>query len=387
MTVALDKSIKTQKFYFDDLLTKREALADESNDNLKFAWVERVGHAIIERIEIQIGGHKIDRHFGDWLNIWYELSANRDMEDVYFKMIGNVDVLTNFDRVPKPRYLLKIPLQFWFNRFNGLALPLVAMEYHDAIFHVKFRDIEEVSYIEQDKTIQYGNIDGGIFLDEVPEQTGIDIEASMVIDYIYLDSAERRRFAQSSHEYMIEQLQMLEFTNVTKKDFQVVLNNFVHPSKELIWVSQKQRYTQNLEGYTKLRWDNYSLTDANKGNPIAFSSVDFHSYSRVTRLDGNYFNYVQPYETHNTTPSDGINMYSFSLFPEESQPSSAANFSRLARVTLFLEFDASLFPVGPIATPFQNGVEDEALIVRIYTRGLNILRFASGMGGLAFAYG
>jgi hypothetical protein len=377
MTTGIDKSIKTQNFYRLDLLSKQKIFEDDINENLKFAWVDRVGHAIIEDIEVRIGGHKIDRHLGDWLNIWYELTANRDMEPIYNKMIGNIKILTIFDRTIKPQYRLKIPLQFWFCRHNGLSIPLIALEYHDVTFHVKFRNIEEVSYIEENKTI-FVNTSTELFLNEVPEELGIDIQATMLIDYIYIDRDERRRFAQASHEYLIEQVQMLEIRNVNQQVLQCVLNNFVHPSKEIIWVAQKQRHTLNATGYTKLQWDNYSLSDNNKGNPIKFATIDFHSYNRVSRRVGNYFNYVQPYEVHSATPSDGINTYSFSINPEEHQPSGSANLSRLSRVMLTLEFNKILFP--------DEG-DNEPLIVRIYTRNFNILRFINGLSGTAYTYG
>lgn len=378
MTVALDKSIKTQNFYFIELRTAEELLQDGTNDNIKFAWVDRVGHAIIEEIEMYIGGQKVDRHYGDWINIWYELSANRDLEYNYFRMIGNVEILTKFDRNTKPSYKLRIPLQFWFNRYSGLSLPLVALEYHDTRFEIKFRKLEEVSYIESDKLIKISDTADGVFLDELVDETGLDISARLLIDYIYLDSPERRRFAQSSHEYLIDQIQILEFEDIIEQRLQVVVNNFVHPSKEIIWVAQKQEYIENLTGYHHNRWDNYSLTEGNRGNPIRFTTIEFHSYERVPRLDGNYFNYVQPYQHHTTTPSDGINMYSFSIFPEEHQPSGSANMSRLSRVLLVMEFDPSLFPDGGDPSPLN---------VRIYTRNHNILRIISGMGGLAYTFG
>ena len=378
LSVGIDKSIKTQKFFFDQVLANEKIVADLQNQNIKFAWVERIGHALMESIEIKIGGHKIDKHYGDWLNIWYELSANRDMEKIYFKMIGNVSQLTTFDRTVKPMYILKIPLQFWFCRFSGLSLPLVSLEYHNVSLHFKFRKFEELCYIEKGTTIEYTPVKGGITLDEVPEEMGININANLIIDYIYLDSPERRRFAQSSHEYLIEQLQILDKTNVTQKKFQFQINNFVHPSKELIWVSQRTSFTVNNDGTTQCRWDNYSVTEMNKINPIINSSLDFHSYNRVIKLDGNYFNYVQPYETHRTTPSDGINMYSFSAFPEEQQPSGSANLSRLAKITLYMEFSDSLITNNLIFDP---------LIIRIYTRNLNILRFVSGFSGIAWSYG
>lgn len=377
ISVAIDKSIKVQNYFFQVYRDIRNQWLDDLNANLKFAWVQRIGHAILDTIELNIGGHIIDRQYGDWINIWYELSANRSLEKVYFEMIGNVPILTDFDRVPKPKYLLRIPLQFWFCRHSGLALPLVSMQYHDAIFHVKFKKIEDVSYIEAGKLIKINDTNEGIMLDEVPAQLNIDIQSNFLVDYIYLDGPERRRFAQSAHEYLIEQIQVLEIRDIQQPKFDVVLNNFVHPVKEMIWVSQKERYTENLDGYNQCRWNNYSLTDDNKGNPISFSQINFHSYVRSARLDGNYYNYVQPWETHTTTPSDGINMYSFSIFPEDSQPSGSANFSRLSRVTLFLEFAGTI----------EGNLLNEPLILRIYVRNLNILRFVSGMAGTAYTYG
>lgn len=377
MEIGIVKSIRTQNYFFIDLRTKSNELSESKNNNVKFAWVEKIGHAIFESVEVRIGGSRIDKHYSDWINIWYELSGKKDMDKIYNNLIGNIDILTEFNREKKPKYILKIPLQFWFCRFSGLSLPLVALEYHDVSLHVKFRNIEDVSYIEPNVEIKYIN-DDGLMLDEVPSETGLDISANLLIDYIYLDSPERRRFAQSSHEYLIEQLQILEKENVTEPKIRCVIRNFVHPSKELIWIAQRAKYTININGNTKLQWYNYSINDNGTGNPIAYSSIDFHSYNRVLKLDYHYFNYVQPYESHQRTPSDGINMYAFSIFPEEHQPSGTANLSRLSHIALNLEFDKSLFP--------DNQIPD-VLNVRIYTRNLNILRFISGLSGLAYVYG
>jgi hypothetical protein len=381
MKIGINKSIKTQEYYFKRVRLMKDAYEDSINDNIKFAWVERLGHSIIEEVEIRIGGDKIDKHLGEWINVWYELTAHRDIEDIYFKMIVNVEELVSFDRITKPKYKLKVPMQFWFNRFNGLAFPLIAMDYHDITFHVKFRKFEQVAYVE-DKTKIFVDDDSAcdkLFLDEVSEVLGVDLDATLLIDYIYLDSDERKRFAQSAHEYLIEQLQVLEILDVDVQTQNIVLNNFCHPSKELVWVNQKKEYTENLSGFTKLRWDNYSMTDDNKGNPIKSAGMDFHGYTRVPKLDGNYFNYVQPYQHHYTTPSDGINMYSFALFPEEHQPSCTANFSRLSRVMLALELNEKFFDCNKGDRPRYN--------TRIYTRNTNILRIFSGFGSVAFHYG
>jgi len=370
---AVNKSTKTQKLFAEKVKLMKAAHEDRINKNIKFAWVDRVGHSIIDKVEIRIGGDRIDRHHGEFMNVWYELTANRDKQDTYFSMIGNVDELTSFDRTAKPKYRLTIPMNFWFNRHTGSSVPLIALEYHDITVHVKFRNFEDVSYIEPDTKITT-DADAecdDLYLDEVPEILGLDLEASMLIDYIYLDGLERRRFAQSAHEYLIEQVQRVVIKSTDLPKQQLKLENFVHPSKELIWLTQKTRYTENPDGTNRNRWDNYSLTDDNRLNPVAFSSMDFHGYTRVPRQDGNYFNYVQPYQSHYTTPSDGINMYTFSLFPEEYQPSASANFSRLSRVLLSLELDDRL---------------DEPFNISVYTRNTNILRFLSGYAALAFHF-
>ena len=292
-------------------------------------------------------------------------------------MIGNVEILTSFDRNLKPSYILKIPLQFWFCTHSGLSIPLVALQYHDVTIDVTFRKIEQVSYIELNQTIYLPN-GNSIFLQQVPAELGIDITATLLIDYIFIDQSERRRFATSSHEYLIEQIQILEFSNITQQDNLLFLKNFVHPSKELIWVAQQEAYVTTANGYIQQRYDNYSLTIENTGNIINESKLEFNGYDRISRRNCNYFNYVQPYEVHNKTPSDGINNYSFAIFPEETQPSGTANFSTLTDIKLFLYVDSSLLlPDGTI----------QPITIRIYTRNHNILRFINGFAGTAYTYG
>ena len=323
MNFGIKRSIAIQKIFHDDMMTKKTAYEQAANNNLEFAWVDRVGHAIIDYVEVKIGGQKIDKHYGDWINIWYELSANRNMESIYNKMIGNIPELTNLsvivsDKVAKPQYTLTVPLQFWFCRYNGLAIPLVALQYHDVVFEVKFRKLEEVSYCGKDQIIYSNTLCSNIYLDDVTcySASSMVLRANLLIDYVYLGELERKRFAQSGHEYLIDQVQQIEISDITTDTYKCTLNDFVHPSKELVWVLQKEKYLENPDGFTQCRWDNYTISNDNEGNIVKFASFDFHNYTRVMRLSGNYFNYVTPYEFHNTTPSDGINMYSFALFPE-----------------------------------------------------------------------
>ena len=103
-----------------------------------FGYVRRLGLAIVQHYKIEIGGSKLDEQYGDWLNIWYELSHKTGQERGYSRMVGDVPELTNINTTNKPQYLMYVPLQFWFNRNNGLALPLIALQYHDVRVTIDF---------------------------------------------------------------------------------------------------------------------------------------------------------------------------------------------------------------------------------------------------------
>lgn len=352
---------------------------DLGSEFVKFAWLKRIGHYIAEFIEIEIGGKRIDKHYSDWMNIWYELSKNHFHKENYNKMIGDVDFLTTYDNKLKPQYKLRIPLQFWFCRHNGLAIPLVSLRYHDVKINVKFRKLEECAIVENGFSLF--------------EKINI-VDASIWVDYIYLDSSERKRFARASHEYLIEQVQREEFkdvitTNITKE------LNFVHPTKELIWTCQANRYRINpTENNILLNKSNYTFSKENKGNPILNATLEFNTHTRLDLLDGNYFNYVQPYQNHSSTPIDGINVYSFAIKPEEQQPSGSVNFSRINFIVMKLNLDERIFnnenDINKIDEMDENKITEElanqltGVLLTFYAPNYNVLRIMSGMAGIAF---
>lgn len=166
----------------------------------KFAWVRRLGHALLDEVEVEIGGSKIDRQFGNWLNVWHELARAGDRDRGYNIQIGDVPALTRLEgtrgdaaNTIKDEETLFIPLKFWFNRNAGLALPLIALQYHEVRLQFSFRRLEECVIMDRDFNLN----NSGAGMKEV----------SLLVDYVYLDSEERRRFAQVGHEYLIEQLQ------------------------------------------------------------------------------------------------------------------------------------------------------------------------------------
>ena len=214
-------------------------------------WLDFPGEQIISQVEVEIGGQRIDRQYGDWMHIWNQLTLSKEQERGYYKMIGNTTQLTyvcdpSFAAVdgpcsadgvrqvcaPRnalPETTLYVPLQFWYCRNPGLALPLIALQYHEVKINLDIRNIEECLWAVD-------SLDGnGEKVNEAYRQSLA--AASLFVDYIFLDTDERRRMAQNPHEYLIEQLQFTGDESVGSSSNKIKLN-LNHPCKELIWVVQ-----------------------------------------------------------------------------------------------------------------------------------------------------
>lgn len=197
-----------------------------------WGYVNRLGHAMVDNVKIEIGGSKIDEQYGDWLNVWYELTHKSGQERGYDRMIGNVPELTNLSRDDKRAYQLYVPLQFWFNRNNGLALPLIALQYHDVRITLVFRKAMDcINWVGDSKS--------------PPAKLPSMQDSYLLIDYVYLDAEERKRFAQATHEYLIEQLQFTGSESLSSNPKYRL--NFNHPSKYLVWTPRLERYNSRQE--------------------------------------------------------------------------------------------------------------------------------------------
>ena len=196
-------------------------------------WTNWLGHNLINTVDIEIGGQRIDRHTGEWLHIWNELTCPKGKQAAYKKMIGETNA-------HGPVHLY-IPLQFWFCRNPGLALPLIALQYHEVKINIEFNELKDCCFYMYT----------GDKVDKVPDLK-LGSDTNIYVDYIYLDTDERRRFAQASHEYLIEQLQFTGTETITQSNIKVRMN-FNHPVKELIWTIQPDNHVDpNSTKYT--RW-------------------------------------------------------------------------------------------------------------------------------------
>lgn len=379
----IDKMLYTEikDFYskiYDVYVTKQKLyqsfLDGTYAENYKFAWVEELGHAIIEQIEIKIGNQVIDKHTGDWLILFNKIFITEYQRENYYKMIGNVNELTIFDDVAKNSYKLIIPLQFWFCRHTGLSLPLVALRYHDIMFTIKLKDLSKLCYVEDDPNL--------LDIPNIQSQYDINIiDAKLYVDYIFLDTDERRRFAQSTHEYLIEFVQYNEFTDIVGKQYNAHLS-FVHPTKFIIWFVQPKHYRENPTGRNKCQWNNFGTRENKTGYTMKSAHLRLNSYDRTdSMLDMVYFNYLQPYLYFNHSPTDGFNVYSFAIKPMEHQPSSSVNLSRIDDFGVVMSFDDEFMSL--INAPNVHGIENGTYF-GAYAMSYNIFRIISGMGGLAF---
>ena len=246
-----------------------------------FRWLNWLGHNLIKDVEISIGGQRIDKHYGEWLHIWNELSQTPGKSGGYAEMVGNVPKLTQIyssntatstTENKSPEYTLYIPLQFWFCRNPGMALPLIALQYSEIVVTINFNELNKCIWATKQSSSTYNSSTGKDVFSTIPKLSGSGSSSgstNLYVDYIYLDTDERRRFSQVPHEYLIEQLQYNGRTTLSTTNDNNIKLNFTHPVKEVIWTVQpanftNKNYTQSRAGhqpfnYTDL-WDYSGFT-------------------------------------------------------------------------------------------------------------------------------
>ena len=320
------------------------------------AWM---AERAIKDVELSIGGQRIDKHYQKWWRLYAELYLDESKKQSYGKMTSaTVD-----------NSKVYLPLIFFFNRNPGLALPLIALQYHEV--RIDF-DLSSAYGTNFDSFKVWGN-------------------------YIYLDTEERRRFAQKGHEYLIEQVQHTGSDSITVGSQKQIRLSYNHPVKELVWCTDVDSsnlwnftsgaplaLTSNIVGLAAV--SNVAVAPNALGAPIALADENtkfsedtagpldtfklvLNGQDRFKEQGGKYFNAVQPYNHHSGSPLPGIYSYSFALKPEEHQPTGTCNFSRIDN--------------AQVAIKTKAGSEKNTL--HMFAVNYNVLRIQSGMGGLAFS--
>jgi len=263
-----------------------------ANKGVYARWLDYIGEQMIAQVEVEIGGQRIDRQYGDWMHIWNQLTVSSEQQRGYYKMIGNTTQLTYITdptfadvsgpcassggpnqvcapRNTLPETTLYIPLQFWFNRNPGLALPLIALQYHEVKINLDIRPIGECLWAVQ----TLAGTSGTQSVSAAYQQSLV--AASLYVDYIFLDTDERRKMAQNPHEYLFEQVQFTGDESVGSSSNKIKLN-FNHPCKELIWVVQPDAnvdYCSSLDAagvlYRTLGAQPFNYTDSIDALPNA----------------------------------------------------------------------------------------------------------------------
>ena len=328
-------------------LTCKTGLASRSiGDSFDGCWV---AERAIEDVELSIGGQRIDKHYQRWWRLYSELYLDEAKKVNWGKLTTNA---TGQDTK------VFLPLIFFFNRNPGLFLPLIARQYHEV-------------RLDFDLSSVFSKFFGST--------------VKVWANYIYLDTEERRRFAQGAHEYLIEQVQHTGEVGVTSGQTTNVRLTYNHPVKELVWCFPLQSGSDTLRDFGDTAWSTDFALDSlvsAQGCPMAESLLSeeangplnkfkliLNGQDRFKEQTGKYFNQVQPYYHHSGAAPVGVYSYSFALKPEEHQPTGTCNFSRIdnaqAAITL-------------------NSASDNT-ILSMFAVNDNVLRIQSGMGGLAFS--
>lgn len=416
--------------------------------NVKFCWVNKIGMYLMNYIDLYIGSNKIYSLSDTYINNYSELYYKN--KELYNQLIGN-DSIPNIFSTSIDDYILYLPIPFW-NLLNyGLAFPLISLQFNS--IQIKINTKKLLDCIRIDTGINDAKINNEIIniltnnLDEIIKSK---LEITLNIEYIYLDTIERNKFARSAHEYLIEQVQQIEFNKISQNNNTIQLDIF-HCCKDMFWFVQKvpsvtDLFSKNRDVFnyiypTKLLENNI---DSNKldvinyanilHNPkylynpfmfnqglytvfnnlkylqqisliIEYSSNQFVFPSSLINLNtiisasnfylngtqlfsetNHYFNFLHPYTYYNSTPQFGLNVYSFCLRPTEFQPTGSCNMSRISYIGLKLKINNKINDDFLKDFIEENIINNDEYKLIFQTRNFNVLRIIGGIGATAYTY-
>jgi hypothetical protein len=330
-----------------------------------FGWTNSIGHVLIEYVELEIGGYIVDKQYGEWFEIWAEISQTAEKKPGYCEMIGKRDPGSFKPSTFSDKLDIIVPLNFYFSRNIGLALPLVALYKNEIYVNIKWRNFDDCWICNK------ANVK--------PTYTP-NFTASLYVDFVFLELYERKKFASENHLYLIEQLQFNNIASFVKNTTSPMVDLlFNHPVKEIAWVIQRndihKRSNDNDQDFTFGNdWFNYSCFKSRIKNiikdPFETAYLIFNGQERSCPLSAIYYRLYQTYYYHTKTPSNYIYVQSFALKPEEHQPTGTCNMSVIDKVRLNIKMNSF------IPSDFN---------IRVYAISYNFILIVDGMATLAFA--
>ncbi len=335
---------------------------------LNLKWCDSIGHALLESVEWEIGGTRIDKiPNADFFDVWSELSEKEEKRLGFNSMVGKYDDYSIWDPAKSSRggKTYFVPLVFSFCQSASQSIPIISLQFHETRININFREALDL-------------VRCNLPVNALVGPTGAPIamtNCQLYVDMVFLDTEERRRMSSMQHEQLITQIQYLGDFTISPNDPGIVkkipLDGLNHPIKELIWVYQGYtRYQRNA--VTGNDHFNYQLTDVTE-DPFVNVRLTLNGTERMPPRSGQYFRQVQPYQHHTRVPTKYVHCYNFGLEPEATNPTGSCNFSRLEQASL----NVTLSPNIDV-----NGGK-----VKVYALGYNVLRYAEGLAGLAFTSG
>jgi len=400
----------------------------------KFAWAKKIGLVLLRYIDFEISGILIERNFGDWLNIWNELTVTIAKKKSYNKMIGDIELLTKYTN-GKKSYGLNIPLNFWFCQDTGLALPLIAMIHNDIKFHVEFNDFNvcykesPTNYMQIQETfclykpneifkqIVNGNVAIGefIYFNEVNQYLYYNkISGNFVIptlltqSYLLIGSETLFECNIAVNSLIIKDESYFRFNTPSIIDANILVNyiyldneerfNFIVKPHQYL-VPQVQNITQQTVYSVNVAYKipfinpnkiifwrcnlvsndmindhfNYSLAPLTSAqdNIVEQTQIILNSIQRVELTNQESYSILQTYINNFSSSQVGIYMYSFSLNPLEFQPSGTCNFSQIDDTYLQLTLNKRI--------NYQNPA-----YINAYSIQYNVFKVEHGLGSIGF---
>ena len=347
--ITVDLYPRMKNFYYQiypTILEQKKLLESIINgkfvDSKLFSWSNYVGNKMIDTVSVNIGPNKIDQHTGDWLTIHHKLYDSSGKTESYDRLVGNIAQLTTPTGEKISSYQLLTPLQFWFCKYPGLALPISSLTNSDVTISLSLKKLRDIS----------------IFPESVKKLDVLDIsDTKFYIEYILLDLMEKQRFAESSHEYLIETTHQNVINNILGRNPDIKFD-YHQPTKFIAW------YIRGNNSYNKEDFTTRYIESEN---------IRTNLISRTNSSIGvELFNLIHPWKYFNGYIPPGLNVYSFGIFPTLHQPSGSINLSRLNDFGINIKLNN--------LNDFTKGAKS----LVSYAVSYNVLRIISGMAGLAF---